>query len=58
LPCITKLDVSPRLDVVENPYMITTDVESNGEGFRAAASALRSLDEKDGMRFHTFTLPE
>jgi len=33
-------------------------VPSNADGFRAAVSALRSLDGKDGVIFHTFTLPE
>ena len=33
-------------------------VPSTADGFRAAVSALRSLDEKDGVRFHTFRLPE
>jgi len=33
-------------------------VPSTADGFRAAVSALRSLDGKDGVRFHTFTLPE
>ena len=34
------------------------DVPSNADGFRAAVSALRSLDGKEGVSFHTFTLPE
>ena len=33
-------------------------VPSTADGFRAAASALRSLDGKEGVSFHTFTLPE
>jgi hypothetical protein len=33
-------------------------VPSIADGFRAAVSALRSLDGKDGMNFHTLTLPE
>jgi len=33
-------------------------VPSTADGFRAADSALRPLDGKDGVRFHTFTLPE
>jgi len=33
-------------------------VTSTADGFRAAVSALRSLDGKDGVSFHTFTLPE
>ena len=33
-------------------------VPSTADGFRAAVSALRSLDEKDGVSFHTFRLPE
>jgi hypothetical protein len=32
-------------------------VPSTADGFRAAVSALRSLDGKDGVSFHTFTLP-
>ena len=28
------------------------------DGFRAAVSALRSLDGKEGVSFHTFTFPE
>jgi hypothetical protein len=32
-------------------------VPSTAEGFRAAVNALRSLDEKEGVSFHTFTLP-
>ena len=28
---------------------------SNADGFRFAASSLRSLDRKDGVSFHTFT---
>ena len=33
-------------------------VPSTADGFRAAVSALRFLDGKDGVSFHTFTLPE
>jgi len=33
-------------------------VPSTADGFRSAVSALRSLDGKDGVSFHTFTLPE
>ena len=33
-------------------------VPSNANGFRAALSALRSLDGGEGVSFHTFTLPE
>jgi len=33
-------------------------VPSTADGFRAVVSTLRSLDEKDGVSFHTFTLPE
>jgi len=33
-------------------------VPSTADGFRAAVSALRSLDWKEGVSFHTFTLPE
>jgi len=33
-------------------------VPSRADGFRAAVSALRSLDGKDGVSFHTFTLLE
>jgi len=33
-------------------------VPSTGDGFRAAVSALRSLDGREGVGFHTFTLPE
>ena len=33
-------------------------VPSTADGFRAMVSALRSLDGKDGVSFHTFTLPE
>jgi len=29
---------------------------STTDGFRASFSALRSLDSKDGVSFHTFTL--
>jgi len=32
-------------------------VPSTAEGFRAAVTALRSLDGKEGVSFHTFTLP-
>jgi hypothetical protein len=33
-------------------------VPSTPDGFRAAVSELRSLDGKEGVIFHTFTLPE
>jgi len=33
-------------------------VPSTVDGFRATVSALRSLDGKDGVSFHNFTLPE
>jgi len=33
-------------------------VPSTADGFRATVSALRSLDGKDGVSNHTFTLPE
>ena len=33
-------------------------VPSTADGFRADVSALRSLDGKKGVSFHTFTLPE
>ena len=33
-------------------------VPHTAEGFRAAVSALRSLDRSKGVRFHTFSLPE
>ena len=33
-------------------------VPSNADDFGAAVSALRFLDGKDGVSFHTFTLPE
>jgi len=33
-------------------------VPSTADGFRDAVSSLRSLDGKDGVNFHTFTLPE
>ena len=33
-------------------------VPSTDDDFRAAVSALRSLDVKDGVSFHNFTLPE
>ena len=33
-------------------------VPSTAEGFRAAVTVLRSLDEKEGVGFHTFTFPE
>jgi hypothetical protein len=33
-------------------------VPSTADGFRAVVSALRSLDEREGVNFHTFTLPE
>jgi hypothetical protein len=28
------------------------------DGFRAIVNALRSIEEREGMRFHTFCLPE
>ena len=31
---------------------------STANGFRASVSALQSLDGKEGVSFHTFTLPE
>ena len=31
---------------------------STADGFQAAVSALRSLDGREGLSFHTFTLPE
>ena len=31
---------------------------STADGFQAAVSAVRSLDGKEGVSFHTFTLPE
>jgi hypothetical protein len=34
------------------------DVPSPADGFRAAVSSLRSFDGKEGVSFHTFTLPE
>jgi hypothetical protein len=33
-------------------------VPSTADGFRAVVSALRSLDGKEGVSFHTYTLPE
>ena len=33
-------------------------VPSTADGFRATVSALLPLDGKDGVSFHTFTLPE
>jgi hypothetical protein len=33
-------------------------VPSTADGFRDAVSALRSLDGREGVSFHTFTLPE
>jgi len=33
-------------------------VPSTADGFRAVVSALRSLDGKDSVSFHTFTHPE
>ena len=33
-------------------------VPSTADGFRAAVSALCSLDGENGVSFHTFTLPE
>jgi hypothetical protein len=33
-------------------------VPSTADGFRAAVSSLHSLDGKEGVSFHTFTLPE
>jgi hypothetical protein len=33
-------------------------VPSTADGFRATASALRSLDGGEGVSFHTFSLPE
>ena len=33
-------------------------VPSTADGFRAVVTALRFLDGKDGVSFHTFTLPE
>jgi hypothetical protein len=33
-------------------------IPSIADGFRAAVSALRSLDWKEGVRFHTFALQE
>jgi len=33
-------------------------VQSTADGLRAAVSALRSLDGKDGVSFHTFALPK
>ena len=33
-------------------------VPSTADGFRATFSTLRSLEGKEGVSFHTFTLPE
>jgi hypothetical protein len=33
-------------------------VPATSDGFRAAFSALRSLDGKNGVSFHTYSLPE
>jgi hypothetical protein len=33
-------------------------VPSTANGFRASVIALRSLDRKEGVSFHTFSLPE
>jgi hypothetical protein len=33
-------------------------IPSNADGYRAAVSALRSLDSKEGVSFHTYSLPE
>ena len=33
-------------------------VPLTADGFRATVSALPSLAEKEGVRFHTFTLPK
>jgi hypothetical protein len=33
-------------------------VPSRADRFRAAIRALRSLDRKEGVSFHTFTVPE
>ena len=33
-------------------------VPSTADGFRASVSALQSIDGKEGMSFHNFTLPE
>jgi hypothetical protein len=33
-------------------------VPSTADGFRTVVSALRSLDEGEGVSFHTFRLPE
>ena len=33
-------------------------VPSKADGFRAAVRALRSFNGKEGVSFHTFTLPE
>jgi hypothetical protein len=35
-----------------------TVVTSTAKGFRVAVSSLRTLDGKEGVRIHTFTLPE
>jgi hypothetical protein len=33
-------------------------VPATADGFRAVVCALRSLDGREGVSFHTFTLPE
>jgi len=33
-------------------------VPSTADGFRATVNAMRSLDPREGVSFHTFTLPE
>jgi phage head maturation protease len=33
-------------------------VPSTADGIRAAVNALLSVDGKEGVRYHTFTLPE
>jgi hypothetical protein len=33
-------------------------VSSTADGFRATVSALRSLNGKEGVSFHTFSLPD
>ena len=33
-------------------------IPSTADGFRASVSALQSIDGKEGMSFHNFTLPE
>jgi hypothetical protein len=40
-----------------NGYILML-VPETAEGFRATICALRSLDVIEGMRFHTFSLPE